>query len=170
VRHERRDTRQRFEQWARNPACTANAIAAIHGVPMAEVARREGGQPTSGQSPFAIARGQTFERSLFREDAASLTEALAKAGVLPAGAVGFRDFRLRQVGGPIHTLDDGLSATREFLMALDSGGDELLAQLKEALRQEATAASDMTFRPLSYWDTPDTIFANIKGEQRRLML
>jgi hypothetical protein len=31
-------------------------------------------------------------------------------------------------------------------------------------------ASDMTFRPASYWDTPDTIFANIKGEQRRRML
>jgi hypothetical protein len=28
----------------------------------------------------------------------------------------------------------------------------------------------MMFRPASYWDTPDTIFANIKGEQRRLML
>jgi hypothetical protein len=28
----------------------------------------------------------------------------------------------------------------------------------------------MTFRPVSYWDTPDAIFANIKGEQRRLMV
>jgi hypothetical protein len=31
-------------------------------------------------------------------------------------------------------------------------------------------ADDPTFRPTSYWDTPDTILANIKGEQRRLRL
>jgi hypothetical protein len=31
-------------------------------------------------------------------------------------------------------------------------------------------SGDPTFRPTSYWDTPDTIFANIKGEQRRLTL
>jgi hypothetical protein len=31
-------------------------------------------------------------------------------------------------------------------------------------------AGDPTFRPTSYWETPDTIFANIKGEQRRLTL
>lgn len=29
---------------------------------------------------------------------------------------------------------------------------------------------DLTFRPQSYWDTPEMIFANIKGEQRRRMV
>ena len=32
------------------------------------------------------------------------------------------------------------------------------------------SARDVTFRPQSYWDTPQTIFANIKGEQRRRMV
>lgn len=112
---ERRDTRLRFEQWARNPLCEANAISAVHGIPMAEVAKREGIRPTMGQSPFAIARGQTFERSLFRDGASRLREALVKAGVLPQTAQGFRDFRLRQGGGPYRSLDEALTATAEFL-------------------------------------------------------
>lgn len=120
VARQRRDTRLRFEQWARNPLCEANAISAVHGVPMAEVAKREGTKPTMGQSPFAIARGQTFERSLFREDATRLREALVKAGVLAEGAEGFRDFRLRLVGGPYHALDEALAATAEFLRQLAS--------------------------------------------------
>jgi hypothetical protein len=61
-------------------------------------------------------------------------------------------------------------ARERLRQALEPGGEELLEKVKEALQQEATATSDMTFRPVSYWDTPDTIFANIKGEQRRLML
>src|SRR4051812_2567596 len=63
----RRDTRRRFEQWARNPHCQANALSAVHNVAMADVAKHEGHKPTMGQSPFAIQRGQTFERSLFRD-------------------------------------------------------------------------------------------------------
>src|SRR3990170_3023674 len=98
--HERRDTRLRLEQWARNPLCEANAISAVHGVPMAEVAKREGTRPTMGQSPFAIARGQTFERSLFRDGARRIREALVKAGVLPQTAQGFRDFRQQSSGQP----------------------------------------------------------------------
>jgi hypothetical protein len=57
----RRDTRLRFEQWARNPACEANTLSAVHGIPMVEVAKAEGSQITMGQSPFALARGQTFD-------------------------------------------------------------------------------------------------------------
>ena len=30
-----RDTRRRFEQWARNPACEANCISAVHDISMA---------------------------------------------------------------------------------------------------------------------------------------
>ena len=64
----RRDTRARFEQWARNPRCRANTLSAVHGIRMARVAEAEGVSPTMGQSPFALARGQTFERALFREE------------------------------------------------------------------------------------------------------
>jgi len=114
----RRDTRLRFEQWARNPLCTANGISAVHGVSMAEVAKREGLKPSFGQSPFAIARGQTFERSLFRNSGESLREALVASGVLPEGAQGFRDFRLTRNGGPYRNLDQALEATVEFLRAV----------------------------------------------------
>jgi hypothetical protein len=34
-----RDTRRRFEQWARKPQCGANAISAVYNIPMHEVAR-----------------------------------------------------------------------------------------------------------------------------------
>jgi hypothetical protein len=68
VKH--RDTRRRFEQWAGNPHCEANTVSAVHGIKMADVARSEGIEPTFGQSPFAIARGQAFERGLFAKGAA----------------------------------------------------------------------------------------------------
>jgi hypothetical protein len=118
---ERRDTRLRFEQWARNPSCTANTLSAVHGIPMAEVARREGVTPTMGQSPFAIARGQTFERGLFWDQAKSLREALVEAKVLPAGSTGFADFRMRQHGGRMTNLDAARLATTELLRAIAAG-------------------------------------------------
>ena len=48
---------------------------------MVDVAAREGLAPTMGQSPFALQRGQRFERQLFREDAAVLRSELENAGV-----------------------------------------------------------------------------------------
>lgn len=72
----------------KNPQCTANAISAVHNVRMSEVAKREGAPITFGQSPFALARGQTFERSLFREQGKTMLEALHKARVLPGGSRG----------------------------------------------------------------------------------
>jgi len=56
-----RDTRRRFEQWANNPTCGANTISAVYNVRMASVAKKEGYESTFGQSPFAIARGNTFD-------------------------------------------------------------------------------------------------------------
>src|SRR5207245_1489724 len=88
VTDQRRDTRPRFEQWARNPSCKANAVSAVLGVPMVKVADADGVRPTMGQSPFAIARGLVFERSLFNDNAARLCEALIKAQLLPNGATG----------------------------------------------------------------------------------
>jgi hypothetical protein len=104
-----RDTRRRFEQWARNPDCEANAVSAVLGVPMLDVAEREGLTPTMGQSPFALQRGQRFERQLFRDDAALLRAELEKAGVV--GGQGFADFRLRAVGGTCKDLDEALTRT-----------------------------------------------------------
>ena len=115
ARPEHRDTRLRFEHWARNPRCHANTLSAVHGISMSEVATAEGITPTIGQSPFAFTRGRNFERVLFRNAAQRLREALVRAGVLPDGAQGFSDFRLRLNGGPMHTLDEALKETGELL-------------------------------------------------------
>ncbi len=118
-----RDTRLRFEQWAKNPMCTANAISAVHNVPMTDVARKEGAKPSFGQSPFALARGNSFERSLFKDDAASMHAALVRADVLPEARSGFRDFRIRMNGGPEHDHDSALAATLTFLRQVADAKD-----------------------------------------------
>lgn len=120
-RPERRDTRLRFEQWAHNPSCRANTFSAVHGIKMADVAKADGVPPSMGQSPFAIARGQTFERILFRNDAKTLHEALVEAGVLTARSKGFADCRLRMNGGKLRDHDQAIAETSRLLDALASG-------------------------------------------------
>lgn len=115
------NTRARFEQWAQNPTCQANTISAVHNVRMAEVAKREGYKPTFGQSPFALARGQTFERDLLWDGAARLIEGLVRHEVLPEGAVGLADFRLGMNGGPLGTLEDAISRTAKLVHGLARG-------------------------------------------------
>jgi len=114
----RRDTRLRFEQWARNPMCGANTLSAVHGIPMAEVAKAEGSKVTMGQSPFALARGQTFERGLFRAGAEQLRKALIELEVLDPAARGFADFRTRQNSGKLANLDAALTQTTQLLEKL----------------------------------------------------
>lgn len=115
----RRDTRQRFEQYARHPGCAANVASAVLGVSMFEVAERERkGSATFGQSPFALAQGVTFERSLFANGARRLREELARTGVLASDAATFIDLRLRQNGGPCAKLDDAAARTRALLQAI----------------------------------------------------
>jgi hypothetical protein len=116
----RRDTRRRFEQWANNPLCQANTISAVHGISMADVATRESGRSSMGQSPFAIARGQAFERGLFRLNADKLLQALIKTQVLPAGSAGLADFRLRMNGGRCRSLDDARDETSDLLRQVAS--------------------------------------------------
>jgi hypothetical protein len=116
--NERRDTRLRFEQWARNPSCEANTLSAVHGIPMVEVAKTEGGRITMGQSPFALARGQTFERGLFRGAAEQLKKALMEAEVLPATARGFADHRTRQNNGKLPNIDAALEKTSQLFRSL----------------------------------------------------
>jgi hypothetical protein len=89
---------------------------------MAEVARSVGLHPTFGQSPFAIARGQQFERQLLDKDGARLAEALVEAGVLPHESRGFLDLRLRMNGGPrVTTLDQALAETRTLVVDVAEG-------------------------------------------------
>lgn len=102
---EKRDTRRRFEQWATNPACDANTISAVHGISMAAVAKREGLTPSMGQSPFAVARGQTFERGLFRDGAQELIEELRRTGMPMQGSSGARVLRTLQGALPSRAID-----------------------------------------------------------------
>lgn len=110
-----KDVRRRLEQYAANPRCEANVRAALGGVAMLEVARSIGLSPPFGQSPFALQRGQTFERTLFEEDAMPLRRALIEKKVLPANASGFVDLRLKRGGGPIETLDAAVVKFTELL-------------------------------------------------------
>lgn len=105
-----RDVRRRLELYAANAHCEANTLAAMAGVPMLSVARSLGLDPPFGQSPFALQRGQMFERALFDDDATPLRRALVERKVLPANASGFVDLRLRAQGGPCENLSD--AATR----------------------------------------------------------
>lgn len=82
---------------------------------MAEVAKRDGTTPTMGQSPFAIARGLAFERSLYRSGGRAMFQALREAGVVPEIATGFEDLRLRMNGGRLRRLDEALAATADLL-------------------------------------------------------
>lgn len=82
---------------------------------MAEVAKRDGTTPTMGQSPFAIARGVAFERSLYRSGGRAIFQALKEAGVVPDAGTELEDLRLRMNGGRLHRLDDALAATADLL-------------------------------------------------------
>jgi hypothetical protein len=94
---------------------------------MADVARAEGFEPTMGQSPFAIARGDQFERSLLNNGAGRLMEALIEAGVLPEAESGFRDFRIRINGGPVPTLDRAIVETKDLLRRVANGSERSVA-------------------------------------------
>ncbi|MDO9021263.1 MAG: hypothetical protein Q8S73_22870 [Deltaproteobacteria bacterium] len=92
-------------------------ISAVHDVPMEAVARALGYSGAVGQSPFALLRGQQFERSLFRDDAVRLRRALITQKVLPANAAGFVDFRMSRNDGPYPNLDASRAAFLQRLAA-----------------------------------------------------
>jgi hypothetical protein len=118
-----RNTRARFEQWAKNPGCDANTVSAVLGVPMRDVAKAEGATGDYGQSPFALARGQSFEDSLFRDGAQRLIAALVEAEVLLEGASGFLDLRTRRHRGTSKDLADALARTKAHLAAVAGPAD-----------------------------------------------
>ncbi|MEZ4409445.1 MAG: hypothetical protein R3A52_23690 [Polyangiales bacterium] len=111
----KRDVRRRLEQFASNPRCDANVRSALHGVSMEAVARSVGLDPQVGQSPFALLRGQQFERGLFDDDAARLRRALIERKVLPGNATGFLDLRLKAQGGPEASLQSARESFQTFL-------------------------------------------------------
>ena len=119
----RRNTRGRFEQWAKNPTCEANTISAVHNVRLDKAAEKVPGLSISfGQSPFALARGNAFEAGLFYNEAARIREALERKECLPASSTGFLDLRLRMNGGTkVSTIDEALALTAQWLQSLASG-------------------------------------------------
>ncbi|MCZ0936877.1 MAG: hypothetical protein OXJ54_17080 [Gemmatimonadetes bacterium] len=114
----RGNTRARFEQWAKNPACRANTLSAVHNVRMADVARRLGYQPSFGQSVFALTRGNNFERQILADEGARLLPELIRHGVLPEGAKGLADLRVRMNGGPLPSLPAAIDLTKHLIRAL----------------------------------------------------
>ncbi len=112
----RGNARLRIEQWAKNPACVANTVSVVRNVKMADVAKASGLKPTFGQSPFAIARGNQFEKTLFRDSAAILVAEMQKKNVLPEGDCHFHDLRLRTNGGVhVATIDDAIEESKRLL-------------------------------------------------------
>lgn len=112
----RRNTRGRFEQWAKNPKCEANTLAAVHNIRLDKAAASVGIKASFGQSPFAIARGNTFEWGLFEDDAVRLRRALERKDCLPEGSTGLVDLRLKMNGGKrISSVDQALAATSDWL-------------------------------------------------------
>lgn len=125
----RRNTRGRFEQWAKNPTCDANTLSAVHNIRLDAAAKQAGLAPSFGQSPFAIARGNRFEAGLFYNEAAKLRQALERKGCLPFGSVGFVDLRLKVNGGSsITSVEQALQHTESWLhrIAKDPGGTETI--------------------------------------------
>lgn len=117
VRQEaRRNTRGRFEQWAKNPTCDANTLSAVHNVRLDKAAKAIGLEVSFGQSPFAITRGNRFEAGLFWDDAQKLRAALERGRCLPDSSVGFLDLRLKMNGGArIRSIDHALEETEAWL-------------------------------------------------------
>ncbi len=122
VRQEaRRNTRGRFEQWAKNPTCDANTLSAVHNIRLDKAAEAAGFDATYGQSPFAIARGNRFEAGLFFDDAESLRAALERKGCLPEGSSGYLDLRLKLNGGTrVVSVDEAIRDTEDWLKRIVS--------------------------------------------------
>jgi len=115
----KRNTRGRFEQWVKNPKCDANTISAVLNVRLSAVAEKLSYEPNYAQSPFAIQRGNAFEKSLFYDDARELVTALTKAAAISTEDTKFIDFRLRLNGGSrVNSVDEALAESVKFLKAL----------------------------------------------------
>lgn len=118
----RRETRRRFEQWARNPECHSNIVSAVHNVKMGVAARKENPNlPREGQSIFALLRGRTFESQLIKEDAAVLIESLQRSEVIAPASGDFADHRIKLNDGPLSGLDEAIATGTKFLTEIAGG-------------------------------------------------
>jgi hypothetical protein len=97
------DLHQRLRRFMANSACQANVRAAVHGVPMQEVAKHEGDCANLGDSQFAKIRGFQFENYLLKNQAFHLLKALENAGIAGPYPYRFFNLRLKKNGG---TFDD----------------------------------------------------------------
>jgi hypothetical protein len=70
-----------------NPGCARRAVLDAAGVDKPAVAQRVGHPVRTGQSPFAIVRGNAFEARVLADDAAALLGLLRDLLGLPAGPV-----------------------------------------------------------------------------------
>jgi len=109
------NTRVRFEQWAKNPQCAANTVSAVLNVPMGKVAEKVDLPNRKSVSPFAVVRGDLFERDLLADDAEKLRSGLIKKGALFEGSQGFKDFRLTKNKGTQKSLKSALDESAKFL-------------------------------------------------------
>lgn len=120
----RRNTRGRFEQWAKNPTCAANTVSAVHNIRLDKVAEAVGIGASFGQSPFALARGTRFEAGLFFDDAARLRAALERGRCLAKSSTGFLDLRLKLNGGTrLGAVDEALQETEKWLHRIAADPD-----------------------------------------------
>lgn len=118
----KRNTRLRFEQWAKNPSCEANTLSAVGNIRIDKIAESLGIKSMSGQSPFAFARGLQFEAFLFKDEAKVLRSALVRAQALPENKEGFLDLRLQINGGKkIKSVNQALLESSNLLEKLVSG-------------------------------------------------
>lgn len=118
--------RRRMEQWLQNAECEANTLSALLGVSMLDVAQQE--DPSikgGGQSPFAIARGVTFERDLLKQNADVLVQSLLASGLLQAPPVA-HDFRISRQGGPWASPEEAELAWQQQSGALWSSSKPVL--------------------------------------------
>ena len=73
-----------IEQWGRNPHCQRLGALTLTGISPATAVKEIYQEPLrEGQSPFAIAVGNTFEGTLFAQGAARLLDLYRSAGRLP---------------------------------------------------------------------------------------
>lgn len=118
--HRSRDTRNRFEQWLKNPQCTANTISAVKGFKMASIAQKEGVKETRAQSVFAVQRGNVFEAFILRNEAEYLVKELRENKLLTSEEYSFHDFRIARHGGKYRNHDASLAAVKDFFDHFDA--------------------------------------------------
>ena len=157
------NTRVRFEQWAKNPTCEANTVSAVLNVPLGKVAVKLGFEDKKQLPPFAIARGLTFEKYLFEDDANRLLKAMTYQKMLSETEdVEFIDFRHQgNLQGLSRSAERSLELSDDFLQSLAKGSQTrktkivsglIIKLAKGVMLPEATLILDCL---VASWDNKD---------------